>query len=97
MEGNVYEDMKEEKKKKKKEKIRLDSVLQRNYILFTAGYHVIMCVGTGECIAAGSSSTPTPRCSTSRWLATYRPICVFAIINFFLSCVSRSSKSRPCI
>lgn len=38
--------MKEEKKKKGE--IRLDRVLQRNYILFTAGYHVIMCVGGGE-------------------------------------------------
>lgn len=40
-------DMKEEEKKKKG-KIRLDSVLQRNYILFTAGYHVIMRVGMSE-------------------------------------------------
>lgn len=40
-------DMKEEEKKKKG-KIRLDNVLQRNYILFTAGYHVIMRVGMSE-------------------------------------------------
>lgn len=33
---------------REKKKIRLDSVLQRNYILFTARHHVIMCVGTSE-------------------------------------------------
>lgn len=33
---------------KKKGKIRLDSVLQRNCILFTAGSHVTMCVGPRE-------------------------------------------------
>lgn len=37
-----------EKGMEERKKIRLDSVLQRNYILFTAGYHVIMCVGTSE-------------------------------------------------
>lgn len=33
---------KEEKEKKKKGKTRLDSVLQRNYIFFTAGYRVLV-------------------------------------------------------
>ena len=40
-------DMKEEEKKRSGE-IRLDSVPQRNFILFTAGYRVIMCVDMSE-------------------------------------------------
>lgn len=51
-----------------------------------------------EVRTVGCIATPTQRCCTpaSRYLATYRPICVVAVISFFLLCASWSGKNRSC-